>query len=145
MPALAFRINVEYFLLQWLPTVFGYDVNVVRRLTTELHETVLGPDPDNHPELGRPVIWLRRTGGADDGAGLDHATVVAQVFAADDLTGWQVAETVRSAIHSLDGVSFADGTFGETGCTSAPAQLPYADPVIALFEATYRLDIRATP
>lgn len=125
-------VAAEPLIRSWLAGRFPAPVRVVTELPADL-ETV-------------PVLQVTRIGGADSLPVLDVANVDVDTFGPSREAARDLAEEVRAALRfELPGSVIEGALVAEVTTISAPRWVPYGNPNVRRFVASYRITIRSTP
>ncbi len=89
-----------------------------------------------------PWVLVRRTGGPYDGFRLDQPSVDVAVFAPDVDTASALALQIQRLFHeSLARHQHGDAVVSHVRTTSGPHWIPYDNPAIQRYEASYTLAV----
>lgn len=138
MPELAAFIDIEYALMDLFADLVDDPADVVTEIPDDLQIRVFG-DPDNDV-VPRPVIRVRVIGGSDDRVS-DHPRVDVEVFGATRAVAKPLAETIRQRLIS-GGHRTAHGVIDRATTEVGPQKIPYEDPDVRRWSATYRMSTR---
>lgn len=131
MPEFAPFIDVEAALVDLLTDLVTNPADV---------GTVIPSDLQTRLAAGRKVIRVRVIGGSDDRIS-DHPRVDIETFAATRADAKSLAETIRQRLIS-GGHRTAHGVIDHVATEVVPQEIPYDDPAIRRWSATYRLTAR---
>lgn len=93
-----------------------------------------------------PCIQVVRFGGSDDVYTLDVINCDIDVYAADRLSGLQLAEQIRTSLRLHAEGQEVNGAFiAQVGTLSAPKWVPYDNTTMRRISASYRIAIRSVP
>lgn len=102
----------------------------------------VGPTVLATPEvITPPLVVIRRTGGADDLI-TDVPRIQVDCFGANRRQASDMAEQCRQIILASPATGFEHTSVDQSWTESAPTFMPYADPKIQRYVATYRLALR---
>jgi hypothetical protein len=90
---------------------------------------------------GMPFIRVQRIGGADDWFN-DDSRVDIDVFAVDEVTAQQMAESVRTAMIGMSGHDFSGRTIDHVETTLAPIWVDYQNELVQRYVASYTVTSR---
>lgn len=131
MPDLAPFIDVEYALMDLFADLVTDPADVV---------TVLPNDLQARLADGRKLIRVRVIGGGDDRIS-DHPRIDVETFASTRAVARPLAETIRQRLIS-GGHRTVHGVIDHATTEVGPQEIPYDDPDVRRWSATYRLSTR---
>lgn len=131
MPEFAAFIDIEYALMDLFADLVADPADVV---------TVIPDDLQSRLAADRHVIRVRCIGGSDDRIS-DHPRVDVEVFGATRAVAKPLAETIRQRLIS-GGHRTAHGVIDRATTEVGPQEIPYEDPDVRRWSATYRLSTR---
>ena len=124
------NVDVEAALVPWL------NAHTSTRCLTELPADLASV---------LPVIQVGRIGGADGVVSIDEATVDVTCFGASRITARALAYRVQSILRTaLPGAVDTGGVVLRVQTVSGPTYLPFDDPNLRRFGATYQIVTQAT-
>lgn len=133
MPELAPFPDVESALVDLLTDLVGHPDDVDTVIPDDLQARVFATPP-------RPVIRIRCIGGSDDVIS-DYPRVDIEVFASTRAAGQPLAEAIRQRM-IYGGHRTAHGVIDRAITEVRPQEIPYDDPDVRRWSATYRVSMR---
>lgn len=131
MPDLAPFVDVEKALMDLFADLVTDPADVV---------TVIPDDLQTRLAADRPVIRVRVVGGSDDRIS-DHPRVDVETFGPTRAVSKPLAETIRQRLLA-GGHRTAHGVIDRATTEVGPQEIPYDDPDVRRWSATYRLSTR---
>lgn len=115
---------------------------VIRHLNYALAPTRASTDlPAKVESQSAGFVRVTRAPGGSDDHITDSAMVDIEAFHADRLNAMHLAQSARSAIHTLAGETVDDDLVDDVDTSSAPVWVYYG-PSVHRYVATYALDLR---
>ena len=99
-----------------------------------------------------PVLLVQRVGGGDEWENdVDYPLLLVTAFAHKDATtpraGWELAEAIRDRLNALNGgglyIASQQALLQSCATVHGPVEIPYLDATIGVFQATYRVAVKA--